>query len=226
MWACTCHSPPTVDLTEFLVAGTNSTDIVQDNKMLRETLSRYGWCIVSADLTKLGKDSPLQSIQPLDMKQQMQGLFEPGYIKSQSNNTGAIYRGRRQESGSAQEEPKQSWEVKRCTSQEKSVMHAWTRALHTVAVAVTRVSRASTQCAPAGTRLRATSVPISTCYESFTTMLLITRMRVWGRRRTRTGGAGRLFGKMTWGACKRTVMFMMRGSMYRLLPWKNPKCTL
>jgi isopenicillin N synthase-like dioxygenase len=132
MWSCTCHWPPAVDLTEFLVTDdTNSTDL-----MLRETLSRYGWCIVTADLNKLAKDSPLQSIKPLDMKQQVQDLFGPGNVQTQSN--GAIFRGRMQESGSAQPEPKQSWEVKRCSSQQKCIMHDWTRALHTVAVTVTR----------------------------------------------------------------------------------------
>jgi len=143
MRSCTCHAPPTVDLTEALAAAAAAnTKSIEAELLLRETLSQYGWCIVSIELGKLDDESPLKAIQPLKMKQQVQELFDPEFVASKKNSVkNAVYRGRMAESGSGQEEPKQSWEVKRCCREPNGLptIHEWTRALHSVAVAVTRV---------------------------------------------------------------------------------------
>ena len=142
MWSCTCHTPPTVDLTEALAASAHKHDNQSSFKaepLLRETLSQYGWCLVSIDLAQLPGDSILHSIQPLKMKQQVENLFDPRTVASTNSKT-AVYRGRMAER-SVQEEPKQSWEVKRCCQDKTDlpIAHEWARALHSVAVAVTRV---------------------------------------------------------------------------------------
>ena len=106
---------------------------------------RWGWCHVSVDLNRLASDSPLKKLQPMAIKNAIQDLFDPTLVEKMRGGVNAVYRGRTAESGAAesgQAEPKQSWEVRRCC-QETNLpqVHEWTEALHSVAVAVTRVLR-------------------------------------------------------------------------------------
>lgn len=149
MWSCSCTPPATVDLTEALThPHRREQQHFAAESLLREALSARGWCLVSIDTTQLNNDSPIKSIQPLQMKQQVEALFDAEFIASKNNGKNApTYRGRMAESGSGQAEPKQSWEVKRCCAHEQQqdqnecYLDQWTRALHSVAVAVTRVLR-------------------------------------------------------------------------------------
>lgn len=134
MWWCTCQPPPTVDLTDAL----NNKNKSEDESLLRCAMSRWGWCHISVDLTRLTSESPLKSLQPLAMKNMVRDMFDPSFVAR--NDIDAIYRGRTAESGaatSAQAEPKESWEVRRCCCQPTSPIHEWTEALHSIATAVT-----------------------------------------------------------------------------------------
>ena len=133
-----------MDLTDALVNNIGGESKAEP--LLRDTLSKWGWCSMSIDLPRLERDSPLQSIQPLNMKQHVQDLFDPSFIEAKKDSDTLVYRGRMAESGSGQEEPKQSWEVRRCcqgSTEELPILHQWTRALHSIAVVVTRVLQLS-----------------------------------------------------------------------------------
>lgn len=133
MWQCTCDSPPVIDLTDSF--GGESR--IETPDLLRSTLSKWGWCHVSIDTSKLGKHDK----QPFRgfVKMNLIGFFdedELGALQGQD----VVYRGRTAESGSssaADAEPKQSLEVRRC-SRANTPLHENMNTLHSIAEAVTR----------------------------------------------------------------------------------------
>ena len=125
MHTCTCSSPPLVNLCDSSSA-----------KQLNESLQTWGWAhVVWTDCEEEG--SLLNTLK--NVKNEAQKLFEnPSLLPSS-----IAYRGRAAESGSSRiqhAEPKQSLEVKRCcASTERTLLHLWCLALHSVAARVNQL---------------------------------------------------------------------------------------
>jgi hypothetical protein len=135
-WSCTCESPPVIALTEsFLSSSSKEADASTEALLLRSTLSKYGWCHVAIDSSKLRQ---FQSFS----KSNFVKLFEKDIVAAPPPD-GAVYRGRTAESGSSVEadgaEPKQSWEVQRCGGGGTTPLHESMNALHSIAVQVTKM---------------------------------------------------------------------------------------
>jgi hypothetical protein len=118
MYSCTCSAPPVVDISDPLSAN-----------VLKETLEKWGWVHVVSTYTD--ESSPLNALK--DVKNMAVQLFtEPSHLPSS-----VTYRARTSESGSSSTqlaEPKQSLQVQRCCcSTEKTIVHLWCDALHSVA---------------------------------------------------------------------------------------------
>lgn len=126
---CTCQSPPVIDLTDVLDGAEDRTN----QKFMRSTLAHWGWCHVSVKTSSL----PCSFAKLNFVKN-----FEDDKIKLLLRQRGAIYRGRSAESGSSsseQPEPKQSWEVQRCSNGLSTPLHKYMNVLHSIASAVTKV---------------------------------------------------------------------------------------
>lgn len=118
LYSCTCCAPPVVDISDPLSA----------NK-LKETLEKWGWAHVVSNYSD--ESSPLNALK--DVKNIAVQLFEdPSHLP-----TSITYRGPTAESGSSATklaEPKQSLQVQRCcSSTEKTIVHSWCDALHSIA---------------------------------------------------------------------------------------------
>jgi 2OG-Fe(II) oxygenase superfamily len=127
--SCTCQSPPIIDLTDVLTVGADETN----QKLMRSTLAHWGWCHVSVNPSSL----------PCSFKRRsFVKFFEDDEIKLLLRQHGAIFRGRSAESGSSsskQPEPKQSWEVQRCSNGSSTPLHKYMNVLHSIAVAITKL---------------------------------------------------------------------------------------
>jgi hypothetical protein len=126
---CTCQSPPVIDLTDVLAGEANRTN----QELMRATLAQWGWCHIAVKPSSL----PCHFSKVNFVK-----FFEDDEIKLLVRQHGATYRGRLAESGSSsseQPEPKQSWEVQRCTNCSSTPLHKYMNVLHSIAVAITKL---------------------------------------------------------------------------------------
>lgn len=157
MAGCICRRPPpAVDITSVFLHPSSSSVTGEENdddeldSQLWNNLQHHGWSPVVVNLAALQdvetSPSPLARMHPTVLKRQIESLFARDVI-SENPPHYAIYRGRQSESGdgssSATIEPKQSWEVSRCSLHADSdvrvqLLERWTLALHSVAMAVSR----------------------------------------------------------------------------------------
>ncbi len=151
MASCACRRPPpTVDITSALfnpsVAGNLHGEIVHEHDQLLANLQVWGWSPLVIDLSVLQEReetsrSPLARMHPTVLKRQIESLFAKDVIE-ENPPLYSIYRGRKSESGGSKTiEPKQSWEVSRCSLHADNdlrvqLLERWTLALHAVAMAV------------------------------------------------------------------------------------------
>ena len=125
---CTCQTPPTVDLTECYLSkhGNNGENLQQSptdtatRTQLLNHFETWGWTLVSLNLSRLPKNTPLFQCQnhymwKQDPQNTISKLFDPEFCASNPFPQATL---RTAESGSAGEsavEPKQSWEIRRCS---------------------------------------------------------------------------------------------------------------